>query len=146
MHIAAYQPRRGFLGVSERHWNSVYWPRVEQLLAELEKGEKGVAPASPLYPVASPLRLLGLLVFALFFLAAASEPVVRVWKHLSGAERLGDWRLLLEMGLSVVLGLGALGAVAAFINRVRLRLKRASGGSVDAAFYDASAVKPSDRS
>lgn len=133
MYVVAHQPRRGFLGVSDRHWNRVYWPRMEQLLRELEKGESGAAPSKPPYPVASLGRLLGLLLLAIWVIAIAAEHASLVWKHVSGTERLTDSRLLVEITLTAFFGLASIGTVANLIRRIRLRSGSASGGPVSAA-------------
>jgi hypothetical protein len=131
--VAAQQPRRGFLGVSERHWNGVFWPRMEQLILELEKGDGGVAPSKPPYPVASTGRLVGLLLFAVFVIAVAGDHASRVWKHVNGTDRLTDMRLLVELVLSAFFGLAALAAVANLVRRTRLRFGKPQGGASGAA-------------
>ncbi len=114
------QPRRGFLGATERHWDSVYWPRVQQLLTELDKGEGGVAPASRLYPIVTRLRLLGLSLVALSLLAAGAERGFRIWKHVTRTKPLGDWDLFLDLIMAMILAACSLALFRGVVYRFHL--------------------------
>lgn len=124
MNLVAHQPRRGFFGVREQHWRNVYWPCVEQVLHELEKGGDGKSPGTCLYPVVTPLRLVGYFLLGTYVLAAGARHAIKVWRHLQGLERVSDWQLLVSLAISAVLAACAVSIFRAFAYRVRLYRQR----------------------
>lgn len=118
--LVARQPDRGFLGESQRHWDRVYWPRVARLIAELEKGEAGIAPPCPIYPVASLPRILGMILVTLYIGAVAAEDWVKLWRHLAGTEPLATWELVMSSAGAFVLSVCAIGFARAIHFRISL--------------------------
>jgi hypothetical protein len=102
--LVARQPRRGTLGVTERHWNTVYWPRVLWVLEQLEAGEAGATPPAPLYPVATPLRLLGFALLVLCLFLTAADHASTLWNHANGAEPLSGRGAAIHGGLAFLFG------------------------------------------
>ncbi len=130
--LVAHQPRRGFLGVREQHWQNVYWPRVEQVLGELDKGEAGKTPGARLYPVVTPIRLVGFFLLGLYVLGASADHALKVWKHVRGIKQLAEWQLFIDIAMSAFLAICALSVFRGFAYRLRLYRHRESGGSADA--------------
>lgn len=92
--IAVQQPERGFLGVTERHWHGVYWPRVLYVLQQLEAGDTGAIPPAPLYPAATPLRVLGLLVFAVFLFYVSVKGWLDLMQYILGVTQPSRWEVV----------------------------------------------------
>ncbi|HEX7182560.1 MAG TPA: hypothetical protein VF756_12010 [Thermoanaerobaculia bacterium] len=101
-----HEPRRGgLLGLRDAWWRSRYWLSVEQLLAELDKGSDGQAPAERVYPRIS----LGSLVFGAAFLLwaglFAAKGLERLLVDIDRGGALSFWDALWR---SVVVGTLAL--------------------------------------
>jgi hypothetical protein len=77
--------RDGFLGLRSRWWHSRYWPPVEQLLHELDRGSCGRGPSERVYPRIS---LAALVVGA----------VLLLWIGLLAARHLSELLTLLNHG------------------------------------------------
>ena len=85
------QPKRGFLGVSERHWKNVYWPRVLYILEQLDAGDQGAVPPAPLYPVADPLRLAGYFLLLLLCFYGALGHALKGFGLITESDPLPRW-------------------------------------------------------
>lgn len=114
------QPKRGFLGVREQHWNKVYWPRVLYILEQLDAGEAGIAPPAPVYPVATPLRIFGVFLFALFLLTGSAEGAFNFYRHVTGAEVLSDFDLFISLAKIPLFGFLALRVIGGLRYRIWL--------------------------
>jgi hypothetical protein len=81
-----HEPRRdGFLGLRERWWHSRYWPPVEQLLHELDRGSAGQVPRERIYP-------------RITLAALVAGAALLLWIGLLAARHLSELLTLLDSG------------------------------------------------
>ena len=118
--LVLQQPKRGFFGVTPGHWDKVYWPRVLYVLEQLEAGDAGVAPPAPLYPVATPLRLIGILLMILLFTYGSVDYALQVYRHATGVHLLSKVVLWERSLFAVLYGWVALRGVSTLRYRFRL--------------------------
>lgn len=112
--------RGGFFGLRDRWWRSHYWEPVERLLAELDKGADGQAPAERIYPR---ITLWGLVVGALAVLWAglfAAQHLERLLNDIQHGGALPFWTALWRCGIVCTMGLVAAAGLEAWIDRLRL--------------------------
>ncbi len=85
LEAVAHEPRRGFLGISERAWHRQFWTPVAGLLAELAKGADGQAPRQRVYPRAGVGRILGWALVTLWAAAGLVDRANQLWKLLQAS-------------------------------------------------------------
>lgn len=92
LEAVAHEPRRGFLGITERAWHRQFWTPVAGLLAELAKGEAGQAPRQRVYPRSGVGRILGWALITLWACAGLVDRANQLWKllHASASFPLGE--------------------------------------------------------
>jgi hypothetical protein len=125
-----HEPRKGgLLGLRDWWWRSRYWKPVERLLAELDRGSAGEAPAERVYPRTT---LWGLIVGGVFLLWAGVFAAQHLAKLLTDIERGGSLPFWVAFGRLLVVGTLALVAAAGlegWIDRLRLyRTRKISNG------------------
>lgn len=110
----AHEPRRGFLGVSERRWRRRFREPLQQLLDELDKGPEGTPPPLRPIPHVTPLHVVGWALFTLAACVFTADHVYRIALLFVTESELPVWRLLFHsfaiavMALSAVAGFGAM--------------------------------------
>jgi hypothetical protein len=99
-----HEPRRGFLGITERGWHRQFWTPVAGLLAELAKGEAGQAPRQRVYPRAGVGRILLWGLITLWAAAGTVDQANEIWKllHASSSFPLSE-ALLRTLGLALLM-------------------------------------------
>lgn len=116
-----HEPRRdGLLGLRDRWWQSHYWPEVERLLGELDKGSAGVVPAERVYPR---ITLWGLIFGAAFLLWAglfAASSLETLLSDLQRGAALTFWTTLWRALLVGSLGLVTAAGLEGWIYRLQL--------------------------
>lgn len=115
----AYEPSRGFAGVSQARWERDFWKPTSDLLAELDKREAGRAPRRRVYPKSGFSGILGWSAFALFAGASAAEHGLRLYRYMR-APVLPFWSTLGNTLGFVVTGVAALVGVRTAWWRVQL--------------------------
>jgi hypothetical protein len=124
-----HEPRKGSLGVSQRHWDQQFWQPVSKLLAELEKGEAGEAPRERIYPRATIRSLLGWSLFTLWAAAAALENLIKLMQAL-GEPTFPFWRVAFRSLAVAVLASSSWVAIRETLYRIHLyRTRRDPYGS-----------------
>lgn len=116
-----HEPREsGALGLRDWWWRSRYWKPVERLLAELEKGSAGQAPAERVYPRVS----LGSLAFgaALLLWAGlfAAQHLSRLLNDIQRTGALPFWNALWRSAAVGTLAIVAAAGLEGWIYRLRL--------------------------
>jgi len=99
-----HEPRRGFLGVTDRSWRRQFWGPVSGLLEELDKGEAGQVPHRRVYPRAGIGRILLWALITLWACAGTVDQANEIWKllHASVSFPLGE-ALLRTFGLALLM-------------------------------------------
>lgn len=99
-----HEPRRGFLGITERAWHRQFWTPVAGLLAELAKGEAGQVPRQRVYPRAGVGRILLWALITLWAAAGTVDQANEIWQllHASASFPLSE-ALLRTFGLALLM-------------------------------------------
>jgi hypothetical protein len=115
-----FEPPRSRLPLSKRKWEREFRQPVEALIAELEKGEAGIAPETRVAPRVTVPRILGWALFALFAGASAAEHAVKIWRLVRYELQFPLWRLLYHSAALAVLSLATLVMVGYVLTQVNL--------------------------
>lgn len=110
--LIVHEPRKGFLGVSERRYEE-YRLALERVLTELQKAPAGVVPDAG--AVKLKWLLFGWFLFLPFVAASAADHLAQIIEHFRGSGALSVWAFLGHSFGAVIMGLMTLLAVRALL-------------------------------
>jgi len=121
--LAIHEPARTgrFITVSQRDYERSYWPDVDEVLRELERGERGVLPE--LRPW-SKKRIFWVTILAVFLGASATEHGLIFWHHMKGDAPLPLWSAALHLAAVSFMSCLVLAVAIHLVVAVRHRLRR----------------------
>lgn len=116
--LIVHEPSRtGMLGARNDQYLKHYWPRVANLLRELERGESGTLPARGRFSLG---RIAVVTIIAILCAASVIEHLTKIARHVSGATRLTTWELTLHTVSALFMSMITAVAIAGLVRSVRL--------------------------
>lgn len=124
-----HEPMRyGALGLRDWWWATRYWPEVEKLLGELDKGAAGEVPAERVYPRISLRSLVFGAVFVLWAGLFAAQSLNHLLSDIQGGAALSFWTALWRTVAVGTLALVTAVGLEGWIHRLQLyRTRKLSG-------------------